>query len=128
MSDQATVSRLIRYSIAIGALTGVIALGCGVAWLVLGQQTLAQYGTNLMWVGIAVTSLGALMGVGAYNAREDDTTALALTRHAETSNYLRQFSDDMAGRFGCLLLALVEGGLLLVIGTLLGGDPFPSGF
>jgi hypothetical protein len=128
MPDKPTVSRLVRFCFAVSSMTGVVAIGCGIAWLLLDQTTVAEFATNLMWVGIAVTSLGAQMGVGAYNARQDDTTALALTRHAETSNYLRQFSDDMAGRFGCLLLALVEGGLLLVIGTLLGGDPFPSGF
>ena len=91
----------------------------GIACLLLDLRTLEAYGTLLVWVGVAVLVLTALMGIGGVASRSQDIQAYSLSGAGDMSENLKRIAEAGRSSLGCFNQFIVVGISLIALGYLI---------
>jgi hypothetical protein len=110
------ILRFLRSVLLLDVILAVIVWGIA---LLLDLHTVEAYGTLLVWAGVALMILSAVLGIGGLSSRMEDVGAYSLSGAGNMSENLRRIAESGQSSLGCFSLLLVAGIVLAATGYIL---------
>jgi hypothetical protein len=119
MNKQGSAEIILRFLRTVLLIDVILAVIVGVITLLLDLHTLEAYGTLLVWAGVALMILSAVLGIGGLSSRMEDVGAYSLSGAGNMSENLRRIAESGQSSLGCFSLLLVAGIVLAATGYIL---------
>jgi hypothetical protein len=119
MKQQGSAEIILRFLRTVLLTDVILAVIVGVITLLLDLHTVEAYGTLLVWAGVALMILSAVLGIGGLSSRMEDVGAYSLSGAGNMSENLRRIAESGQSSLGCFSLLLVAGIVLAATGYIL---------
>ena len=119
MNKQGSAEIILRFLRTVLVIDVILAVIVGVITLLLDLHTVEAYGTLLVWAGVALMILSAVLGIGGLSSRMEDVGAYSLSGAGNMSENLRRIAESGQSSLGCFSLLLVAGIVLAATGYIL---------
>ena len=119
MKQQGSAEIILRFLRTVLLTDVILAVIVGVITLLLDLHTVEAYGTLLVWAGVALMILSAVLGIGGLSSRMEDVGAYSLSGAGNMSENLRRIAEAGQSSLGCFSLLLIAGIVLAAIGYIL---------
>jgi len=119
MNKQGSAEIILRFLRTVLLTDVILAVIVGVITLLLDLHTVEAYGTLLVWAGVALMILSAVLGIGGLSSRMEDVGAYSLSGAGNMSENLRRIAESGQSSLGCFSLLLVAGIVLAATGYIL---------
>jgi hypothetical protein len=119
MKGQGYAEVILRFLRTVILVDLILAGMVGLISFLMGVRTLAAYGSALIWTGMTIVFIAALMAAGGFSARAADVGAYSLSGAGNQSENMLRMAESRLSSLGCFFLLLVAGLGLIATGYLL---------